>query len=116
THGPQPEGRIDDGPGQQRLPGPERDGAHLDEQLVEQAVVVKLAREVAAPDDPDVLAPGRREHLAVNGPHVAPDEPDVRAGYGVERPGAEDPRRLLVRPRLRPRGVGTDHVAEHPLV
>ena len=42
---------------------------------------MELAGQVAAADQPDVLASGRPLHGGVHRPHVAADEVDGRGGY-----------------------------------
>ena len=71
--------RTDDRPRQQRLARPECHRADLHEQLVEQAVIVELTGQLAAADDPDILAAGCRDHLLVHWPDVTANETNVRA-------------------------------------
>ncbi len=79
-------------------------------------MVVELAGQLPAADDPDVLPLRRRRHLAVHGAHVAAHEADVGAVDARQRTGSEDPCRLLVRPRLRRVRAVSEQMRADPFV
>jgi hypothetical protein len=78
-YGYQTERRVRDRSRQQRLPGAKRDRAYLDKQLIEQPMVMEIARELTAPDDPDILPVCRGDHLFVHRSDIAAHEPDIGA-------------------------------------
>src|SRR5262245_20088949 len=84
--------------GEEGFAGAERDGADLDDDVVEQPRVVELPHQVAAADGPDVLAPGGFDHCLMNRTDVSFNETDIGAGNGGQRPAGEDPSRLRVGP------------------
>ena len=70
-------------PRQERPAGAEGHRRDVGDDLVEQPGVGELAGEVAAADDPDVLAAGRRDHLLVDRAHVVAHEGDALVAAGA---------------------------------
>jgi hypothetical protein len=95
----------------------ERHRRDADENLGEQPSVGELPDEVAAADEPDVLARGRFGHPLVYGRDIALDERDRRSGDRRQLRMREHPaRRVAVEaPPLR-RIVERALVLQHPLV
>src|SRR5262245_53626094 len=98
--GYQSQRRVDDRTRQEWFSRAKGDRTYLHEDFVKQAAIVKLACELAATDDPDVLPTGRRRHFLVDWPHIAADEADVHPRNRWPRTRAEHPGRLRVWPRL----------------
>src|SRR5690606_19706559 len=76
----QSEGRGRDRPRQQRFPRAQRDGADLDDQLVEESGVMELPDEFSASHQPDVLPASSRLHLFVHRADVALHKADIGGG------------------------------------
>ena len=60
---------------------------------------MELPNQLAAAHKPDVLAGRRFRHLSMHGADVSGCESDICTRYDGQRARAEDPRRLLIRPR-----------------
>jgi hypothetical protein len=97
-------------------PRSERDGADLDDDLVEQIGIVELPCEITTADNPEVLVAGRLAHSGIHRLYVPLNEGDGGSGDRRELPVGEDPRGLGVGPRCSQVGSHGIGMAEHPRI
>lgn len=80
-----PQRRLGDHARQEGGAGAQGDGGDGDDQFIEQAVIVELADQFSAADEPDILPTRGGNHLRVHRADIPANEADVRAWNAGER-------------------------------